>query len=191
MMVRRARRGRNTRARFTKPRVVFRGRLCTVEHRTATYPDGIRKVFEHVRRVPTVSILPLDARGRVLLIHEYRESRGRWRWSIPGGRVDPGQSPRAAAQRELREETGYRAQNLRHFWSQSRMGYLDWPLAIYLAIGLVRDPLPQDHGEEIDVVPTPLRKAYRMALDGTIEIEGIALAIIRLWHQRKKWLRPS
>ena len=45
----------------------------------------------------------LDAEGRVLLV---RHSYGKERWSLPGGEVDPGESPAEAAVREAREEAG-------------------------------------------------------------------------------------
>lgn len=47
--------------------------------------------------------------GRLLINKEYRHPTGAWIYSLPGGRVDPDELPLAAAQRELREETGYEA----------------------------------------------------------------------------------
>lgn len=181
-------RAAKTRPHLTKPRIVFRGCFCTVEHRTATYPSGAKKTFEHIRRIPSVSVLAISRRGHLLLIREYREALGRRQLTVPGGRADKEHSPRAAAQRELREETGQRARRLRLLSQSSSKGYLHWPWYVYLAESLVPDPLPQDEGEDITIVPTPLQKAYAMALDGTIAHEFIALAIIRLYHQRKRWL---
>lgn len=178
------------RARFSKSRVVFRGLFCTVEHRRARYPDGATKVFERIRRIPSVSVIPIDARGRVLLIREFREASGHWRLTVPGGRVDRERSPKHAAQRELREEAGVRARSLRLLTKSNPRGYLSWPWYVYVARDLVRDPLPQDQGEEITLVPLSLARAYRLALNGDIELTNVALAIIRLWHgkntKRKK-----
>jgi len=46
-----------------------------------------------------------DDAGRLLLIQRGREP-GFGRWSLPGGRVEPGETPAAAAAREVEEETG-------------------------------------------------------------------------------------
>lgn len=101
----------------------------------------------------------------------------------PWGRVEDGQSPREAVQRELREETGYRARTLRVFMRGAATATLAVERYLFLAKDLVHDPLPQDEGEEIKVVPVPLEKAYRMCLDGTIGLEFVALGIIRLYHE--------
>jgi ADP-ribose pyrophosphatase YjhB (NUDIX family) len=55
--------------------------------------------------VPCVGAVVHDAAGRLLLIRRGHEP-GRGLWSVPGGRVEAGESLRAAVEREVREETG-------------------------------------------------------------------------------------
>jgi 8-oxo-dGTP diphosphatase len=55
--------------------------------------------------VPCVGAIVHDAAGRLLLIRRGHEP-GRGLWSVPGGRVEPGETPAAAVEREVREETG-------------------------------------------------------------------------------------
>ena len=57
------------------------------------------------RRVPCVGALVQDDEGRLLVVLRAREP-GHGRWSVPGGRVEPGETDIAAVQREVLEETG-------------------------------------------------------------------------------------
>ncbi len=57
------------------------------------------------RRVPCVGALVHDDDGRLLVVRRGREP-GRGLWSVPGGRVEPGESDVQAVEREVREETG-------------------------------------------------------------------------------------
>ena len=55
--------------------------------------------------IPCVGAVVVDREGRYLLVLRGREP-GRGLWSIPGGRVEPGESDEVAVVREVREETG-------------------------------------------------------------------------------------
>ena len=57
--------------------------------------------------VACVGAVVHDAAGRLLLIRRGTEP-DRGRWSVPGGRVEPGESPAQAVEREVLEETGLR-----------------------------------------------------------------------------------
>jgi 8-oxo-dGTP pyrophosphatase MutT (NUDIX family) len=56
--------------------------------------------------------LVLDRRGRIALVRQ-RDRRGRWRWTLPKGRIDPGETAETAALREVHEESGLRARIVR------------------------------------------------------------------------------
>ncbi len=60
-----------------------------------------------------VNVVAVTTQGKVLLIRQFRHGMEEETVEIPGGMVDPGESPMAAAQRELLEETGYKAGKIR------------------------------------------------------------------------------
>jgi ADP-ribose diphosphatase len=173
------------RARLSKPKIVFRGKLFSVEQQKGIYPNGTVKVFEYIRRCPSVSILAFDTKGRLLLLREYRETLAGWYWTLPRGRVDQEVSPREAAQRELREETGYRARHLKFFRMAAPHGSIRIDWYFYMAGELVHDPLPQDLGEELRVVPVTMKRAQRMCLEGAIQNETTAMMILRYSYARR------
>jgi ADP-ribose pyrophosphatase YjhB (NUDIX family) len=66
--------------------------------------------------VPAASAVMVDDAGRVLLVKRARPPQ-RGRWSVPGGRLEPGESFEAAAAREAREETGLEVEVGRVLWT--------------------------------------------------------------------------
>ena len=59
-----------------------------------------------------VNVVPVTPAGEVVMVRQYRHGAGRVTLEIPGGIIDPGESPETGAARELLEETGYRARAL-------------------------------------------------------------------------------
>src|SRR4051794_24169262 len=63
-------------------------------------------------RTPAVGIIPVRADGHILLVNQFRFTTRTRDWEVPGGRVEQGEAAKVAAQRELQEETGHRAEQL-------------------------------------------------------------------------------
>jgi 8-oxo-dGTP pyrophosphatase MutT (NUDIX family) len=126
-------------------------RLADVE-----LPDGTHLDHRLVRMAPGAGAVVTDDRRRVLMIWRHRFITDSWGWEIPGGRVDAGEEPIAAAAREVVEETGWRPEPLRPLLSiQPLNGISDCELHIFRADGATRLGPPVDgwESERVDWVP--------------------------------------
>lgn len=75
----------------------------------AVDPEGFEIKRAIVRHKGSAVMMPIDQRGRILLVRQYRLPARQYLWELPAGRLDDGETVLQAAKRELREETGYRA----------------------------------------------------------------------------------
>jgi 8-oxo-dGTP pyrophosphatase MutT (NUDIX family) len=145
-----------------------RGKL-TLREDTWRLPDGQEVVYPVLAVGVTVGVLPFVDATHVVLVGQYRHLLGAFSWELPGGGALPGETPEAAAQRELREEGGYRAERLALLTSfHPSSAYLDEVAYCYAAYGLTPDPLPADHDEFLERRVVPLAEAIRMAVAGEI-----------------------
>jgi ADP-ribose pyrophosphatase len=156
-----------------------RGKLALRED-TWRLPDGTERVYPVLVVGVAVGVLPLVEPGRVLLVRQYRHLQRAAAWELPGGGALPGEDPVAAAQRELREEGGYRAERLEfltRFYPSA--AYVDETALCYVASGLTPDPLPSDDDEFFERGVFPLDEVVRMTLSGEITESFSKVAILQ------------
>src|SRR5574337_1061337 len=142
-------------------------------------PDGRTCEYPVLHLGASAGILPFLPDDRVILVRQYRHITRDFSWEVPGGGILPEEPLEEAAQRELREESGYRAGHLFRlggFWPNN--AYLDEVIHIYVADNLVADPLPADQDEHLEVQPFPFEVALAMAQDDRISCGLTKLAIL-------------
>jgi 8-oxo-dGDP phosphatase len=152
----------------------MRNRLIAVRTDKVRMPDDQTAERSVVTHPGAVAILALDGADRVLMIRQYRHPVERLLWEIPAGLRDTdGETLLQTAQRELFEETGYRAREWHTLVDYfSSPGFSTERLRIFLA----RDPEPaggsphqRQHEEKFIVTEwVPLAEAVRLALDGKL-----------------------
>ncbi|HVM19182.1 MAG TPA: NUDIX hydrolase [Egibacteraceae bacterium] len=156
-------------------RVTHDGVLSTVRVDQVVMPDGDVAEREVVEHANAVAVVPVEADGQVVLISHYRHAVGRRLLEIPAGKLDvDGESALEAARRELTEEVGLVAGEMRpllHFYNSS--GWTDEATTVYLAGRLAQGKADSGftaEAEEADlqVVRMPLTEALSAVDDGTI-----------------------
>ncbi|MGH9630682.1 MAG: NUDIX hydrolase, partial [Bryobacteraceae bacterium] len=112
----------------------YESSIFTVTEDHAVDPDGFEIKRAIVRHAGSAVMMPVDSKGRILLVRQYRLPARQYLWELPAGRVDDGETVLSAARRELREETGYTARRwtrLASFYPSP--GFLGEKMTIFLA----------------------------------------------------------
>jgi ADP-ribose pyrophosphatase len=178
--------------RVTAREPIYRGRYVILEKDTIVRPDGTESLRDVVVHPGAVVIAPLDERGRLLLVTQFRLPAGGALLELPAGTLDIHdgvlEDPLLAAHRELEEETGFRAGEMKRLAGfYSAPGFLTEYLTLYLATDLRPagpDRLSPDEDERLGVVAMDWRDAVAAIEAGVIEdaksIAGILLLARRL-----------
>jgi ADP-ribose pyrophosphatase len=165
--------------------VVYRNQYQHIYRVTAEF-DGFTKTFfvnDYGRRVGLVI-----ARGdQVLLVRQYRFLVNEIAWEIPGGKVDPGETPEQAALREGLEETCLRCRNLKPLlYFHPGLDTLDNPTFMFLAEEFEEMVAEHLHTHEVvERVWVPLEQCLKMIFTRQI-VDSLTIAALLAYHTRKR-----
>lgn len=160
--------------------LVYDGHIVKLHIKTVKLPSGTHAKREVIRHAGAVAIVPMMDDGRVMLIRQYRHAIGKYLLEIPAGTLEPNEIPEQAAIRELREEIGYRAQQLTPIGGIFvAPGYSTEFIHIYIAKSLHPDPLEADDDEFIEVVPMSFDEALVAIANGDIQDAKSTVGLLR------------
>ena len=157
-------------------------RIFTVERSLTVSPvDGKPRPFHRIGSVDWAQILPITAGGDAVLVRQYRHGAQRITLELPGGLIDAGEDPAAAALRECLEETGYRGR------AAHALGVLNPNPALFAnrlysfyATGVELEGAIQNTGTEVtEVVLVPVAELEGLLVSGEIDH---ALVAATLWR---------
>jgi ADP-ribose pyrophosphatase len=156
-------------------RRVFSGRVLDLDVDTVRFPDGSVGDLEMIRHPGASAVVPFvnDPRGadpEVLLIRQFRHAAERYVWEIPAGRLEPGETPEACARRELEEEAGVTAGEVRRLTTiYTTPGFTDERIHLFLASGLGEGTERREADEFLEVHRMPWSRVLRLIEQGEVE----------------------
>jgi len=158
-------------------RRTYDGRVLNVDVDRVRFPDGSEGELEVIRHSGAAAILPLYRTGEwgggagygVILIRQYRYAAEGMIWEVPAGKLDPGETPEQCARRELEEEAGVIAGDIRHLTTiYTTPGFTDERIHLFLGLELREGTTAHESLEFIERHEMSLEAALRMVESGEI-----------------------
>jgi ADP-ribose pyrophosphatase len=163
---------------------LYRNPWCAFRVDEVVLPNGATIEYGVLEGGRFASVVPVTEDGKVVLVRQWRQPLSSFTLELPSGGVDKGEDPRAAAERELFEETGFRASGLEHLVSvHTSTGRTDEVCHLFRCRA-VRDPGgPRPEPTEfIRVVELPYTEALKGISDGAVTDAATVLGL--LWSTR-------
>jgi ADP-ribose pyrophosphatase len=150
-------------------RDVYRGQFLQVKSDRVRLPDGSETTREFIVHPGAAMIIPILPDGRLLMERQYRYPIGEVMLEFPAGKLDPGEEALTTAQRELLEETGYRAAHWEWLAGvHPVISYSTERIEIFLATGLAKERAQLDAGEFLETLALDFFDAYARMKAGKI-----------------------
>jgi ADP-ribose pyrophosphatase len=146
--------------------------------------DGSSAPHYFLETADYVTVLALTAQGSVLLVQQYRPAVGAETLELPGGHVEDGESPEAAAKRELLEETGYEAQRVELLGTlipdTGRLGNRLWCFYAPEASRVLSSAIRERNIQPFQCRPSDLFRRIREGhIDHALHLAVLLLALLR------------
>ena len=165
---------------------IYKGKIVHLRIDTIRQADGREAKREVVAHRGATCIVPVTPDGNILFVEQFRLPAGKVLLEIPAGTLEEGEDPAFCASRELEEETGFKAGNLKFLFSMYMApGYCSELIHAYLATDLQTGEVNPDEGENLELISLPIAEVEKMLECGefqdakSIAALGVALRLLK------------
>jgi ADP-ribose pyrophosphatase len=159
----------------------YQGKFLKLKKDIVALPDGQETFREYLVHPGAVAIVPILEDGRILLERQFRFPVDCAMIEIPAGKLEAGEDPLLCAQRELKEETGYVAQEWEFLGRiHPVISYSTEFIDIYLAKNLTPGERFLDEGEFLDVFAASIDEMHQWIAEGKITDVKTIIAVYHL-----------
>ena len=150
-------------------------------------PNGEETTREVVQHPGAVAVLAVTSEQKVILVRQFRYAIGQVTIELPAGKLEKGENPLEAATRELAEETGYLAKEVKPLLTfYSTPGFSDEVMHLYEATDLVPGSQNLDDDEFVDCLAASKQEVLQWMEEGKIVDAKTLVGLYRwlLWYLR-------
>jgi ADP-ribose pyrophosphatase len=159
--------------------LLFEGKVFDVERIHTRLPDGRTNDYDMVKHHGSVTIVPYDQDGNIWFVEQYRLGAEQVLLELPAGVIEQGEDPVQCAHREVREEIGMAATELKKLGEMYLApGYSTELMTVFLATGIYQAPLKADSDEFLRTKKIPLQRVYKMTSRGEIRDSKTLAALL-------------
>lgn len=160
---------------------IYDGKMINLRVDTVELPNKKESKRETVEHPGAVAVIAINDENEILMIKQFRYAIQEIIWEIPAGKLEKGENPDDSAERELVEETGYKAKDIKQIARfYTTPGFTDEVMYLYIAKDLIYDKQNLDEDEFVIVEKIHINNAVEMIYQGRIidskTIIGILMA---------------
>ncbi|WP_411347384.1 NUDIX domain-containing protein [Paenibacillus sp. WLX2291] len=160
---------------------IFDGKVIKLQVDTVQLPNGETSKREIIRHNGAVAVLAIHD-DKMIVVEQFRQPLGRTQVEIPAGKLEIGEDPKDAIARELKEETGYEAKELKLLFSfYTSPGFADELIHLYLADELIEGEAKLDEDEFLEMSTITLEQAYEQIANQQIS-DAKTIMAVQAWQ---------
>ncbi len=168
-------------------KLIHKGHIVDFYNDTMQLPDGRLAEWDYLHHKGASAIVPVDTDGKIIMVRQYRNAPERYTLEIPAGGLNLNEDPKDAAARELEEETGYRAGEVKHLLDlYTTVAFCNEMISIYYTTDITLAKQNLDEDEFVEIERYSLDELVTKILQGEIQDAKTISAILAYKEHAKR-----